>query len=330
MSDLVQSGSHEDTSTTAPLEDENEDLERGLGPREVEVITVDMKSPSDTPRQRPDSRSRGTFIGLGDSLHSSGNGTSLGLDLDLVGSRSGEDGEDKEHPTSLRQIPSTLTMRSAASGYSRRPSIHDTGAMDELRQSLNRGRPEPREKSISCPADSTGSIATMATRKSSNYDEDDEEAQDQNDEEETETDPHSIRFRRAIMDACHDAFGIIGVDVWLHDEEEGGFHNAPGGYYRHKSYKPKGYKENMALERIEDENCVNFVPPTKQIPGAGLAGEFSFLFCRKHASSSSLHSHLSPPQTKATSGRRSLRPTALTSWERTAKTETSGATRPPS
>lgn len=57
MTDLAQSGSpssnDEDTSKTVtltPLEDENEDLEQGRGPREVEVITVDMNSPTDSPR----------------------------------------------------------------------------------------------------------------------------------------------------------------------------------------------------------------------------------------------------------------------------------------
>ena len=201
---------------------------------------------------------------------SSGNSAGLGLDLDLVEDRSGkaEDGEDDGHP--MRPISSTLSMRSAASGYKRRPSIHDTSAIDALRQSINQGR-------LSRPTSSV-SLATMTTRKSLNNDEsDDEEAQDpqEEEEEETEVDPHSKRFRQAIVDACHDAFGVLGVDVWLHDEEDGSFHHAPGGYYRHKSYKPKGYKENMALERIEDENCVNFVPPSRQIPGAGLAGEFS-------------------------------------------------------
>ena len=71
---------------------------------------------------------------------SSGNSAGLGLDLDLVEDRSGkaEDGEDDGHP--MRPISSTLSMRSAASGYKRRPSIHDTSAMDAIRQSLNQGR----------------------------------------------------------------------------------------------------------------------------------------------------------------------------------------------
>jgi len=51
------------TDKPAPLEDKNEDLEQ-----EVEVIEVDMKLPSDPPRQRPASRSRGSFLGLDDSL----------------------------------------------------------------------------------------------------------------------------------------------------------------------------------------------------------------------------------------------------------------------
>ncbi|EJK67990.1 hypothetical protein THAOC_10885, partial [Thalassiosira oceanica] len=158
MSDRVQSVSplsNDEETPPAPLEDENDDLEQGRGPREVEVITVDVKSPGDSPRQRPTARSRGTFLGLGDSLHSSGVSTGLGLDLDIVGGRSGE-AEDEEsddvHP--IRPIPSTLSMRSAASGYVRRPSIHDTHAIDTLRQSLSHVR-------LSRPA-SMVSLASMA------------------------------------------------------------------------------------------------------------------------------------------------------------------------
>ncbi|EJK72499.1 hypothetical protein THAOC_05967, partial [Thalassiosira oceanica] len=225
--DFVQPLSNEDDTMPDPPDDENEDLEKGHGPREAKVITVDMTSS----RQRPVSRSRGTFLGLGDSLHSSGISASLGLDLDPVGVRSGEseDEEDDEHP--IRPIPSTLSMLSAASGYVRRPSIHDTSAMDELRQSLNHGR-------LSRSA-SKASLASMVTRKNSSHNEndsshnenDDVEEQDrqEDEEEEEETDPHSKRFRRAIIDACHDAFGVLGVDVWLHDEEDGSFHHAPGG-----------------------------------------------------------------------------------------------------
>ncbi|EJK56309.1 hypothetical protein THAOC_23839, partial [Thalassiosira oceanica] len=44
MSDRVQplSNDEETTPPPAPLEDENDDLEQGRGPREVEVITVDV------------------------------------------------------------------------------------------------------------------------------------------------------------------------------------------------------------------------------------------------------------------------------------------------
>ena len=51
----------------------------------------------------------------------------------------------------------------------------------------------------------------------------------------------------------------------------------------------------MALERIEDEACVNFVPPTRQVPGAGLAGEHSVLMCRKKHSPPSSSFLYSPP-----------------------------------
>ena len=293
MSDLVQADSppsNDEDTAPAPPEYENGDLEQGRGPREVDdVVTDDVKSPGDPPRQRPTARRKSTFLGLGDSLHSSGDSTSpggLGLDLDLVGRRSGEaedEEDDDEHPTSLSPVSSALTMRSAASGYNRRPSIHDTSAMDALRQSLSTVRLSRPSSTVSTTSsigrsrqNSSTSLTSMATRKSSNHDEnDDVEALDLHDEEEEEeeTDPHSNRFRQAIVNACHDAFGVIGVDVWLHDEEDGSFHHAPGGYYRHECYRPKGYKENIALERIEDENCVNFVPPTRQVPGAGLAGE---------------------------------------------------------
>ncbi|EJK61098.1 hypothetical protein THAOC_18464 [Thalassiosira oceanica] len=181
-------------------------------------------------------------------------------------------------------------QKPAVRGYVRRPTIHDTSAMDALRNSLNHSRHGSlnlsrhgssshhgslnlsRHGSSSHPDSSEALPNSLSSSRRCSLDEDDdEEAQD---DEEEETDPHSKRFQQAIIDACHDAFGVIGVDVWLHDEEEGGFHHAPGGYYRNKNYRPKGYKENLALERIEDENCVNFVPPTKQIPGAGLAGYF--------------------------------------------------------
>ena len=333
MSD--QSGSpptRDEDSSPAPLAlgDEKVDLEQGRGPQEA--VDETETSPSDSPKQRP---RKGSFLGLDDSFDNSGESTGLGLDLDFVGGGSTEDEAQDEYP--MRPIPSTQSMRSAgaASGYVRRPSIHDTTAIDTLRQSLSSVRLS-RPASMASMASNQGglsrptSMTSMASRKGSKND--DVEAQDRQEiEEEEEEDPHSKRFRQAIVNACHDAFGILGVDVWLHDEEDGSFYHAPGGYYRHESYKPKGYKENMALERIEDENCVNFVPPTRQVPGAGLAGEFWIFggYTRRHPFPFT-HRPSAPRERKATSGRRELRPTATTSLERNAKIETSGAIRPPS
>ena len=94
-------------------------------------------------------------------------------------------------------------------------------------------------------------------------------------------DPHTKAFRGAIESAGLNAFGIIAVDVWIHDEDDGSFHHAPGGYWRHPRYQPNDVLAQIALARVEDIGRKDFVPPTRQIPGAGLAGYFWSL-CTHH------------------------------------------------
>lgn len=94
-------------------------------------------------------------------------------------------------------------------------------------------------------------------------------------------DPHTKAFRDAIESAGLNAFGIIAVDVWIHDEDDGSFHHAPGGYWRYPRYQPGDVRAQIALARVEDMTRKDFVPPTRQIPGAGLAGYFWSL-CTHH------------------------------------------------
>lgn len=130
----------------------------------------------------------------------------------------------------------------------RRASIHDTTTFDDLRRSLSSG--------------TTGASTNFRSVRNAGGKSDDD------------VDVHSRMLSLAIENACHSAYGIIGVDVWIYDEDDGSFHHAPGGYHRHYLYEPEGFKEQMALRRIEDETLANYVPPTKQVPGAGLAGYF--------------------------------------------------------
>eukprot|EP00986_Skeletonema_menzelii_P006729 scaffold2550_cov153-Skeletonema_menzelii.AAC.17 len=93
------------------------------------------------------------------------------------------------------------------------------------------------------------------------------------------TSAYESLLQKTIQNACNSAFGIIGADVWLYDEIDWSFQHA--AYYRHNIYKPKGSAEKYALARIEDTNLRDYVPPTRQIPGSGLAGYF-FSICSTH------------------------------------------------
>ena len=94
------------------------------------------------------------------------------------------------------------------------------------------------------------------------------------DDDEFDIDHHTRAFTAAIHNAGTNAFGINAIDVWLLDEDDGSFHHAPGGWWRHYAYKGKNATEQRALARIEDVTRSDFVPPLPQIPGAGLAGYF--------------------------------------------------------
>mmetsp|Transcript_19172 Transcript_19172/g.26576 ORF Transcript_19172/g.26576 Transcript_19172/m.26576 type:complete len:529 (-) Transcript_19172:207-1793(-) len=79
------------------------------------------------------------------------------------------------------------------------------------------------------------------------------------------------RFHMAVQDAGLNAFGVVAVDVWLLDENDGKFVHADGGWWRYKHFLPKS---PHALERVENSSLRDYVPPSPQIPGAGLAGHF--------------------------------------------------------
>lgn len=98
-------------------------------------------------------------------------------------------------------------------------------------------------------------------------------------DEAQDTTTYETLLQQTIQNACDSAFGIIGVDVWLYDEIDGSFQHA--AYYRHHRYTPKGSAEKYALARIEDSNLRDHVPPTRQIPGSGLAGYF-WSMCTTH------------------------------------------------
>mmetsp|Transcript_28467 Transcript_28467/g.42079 ORF Transcript_28467/g.42079 Transcript_28467/m.42079 type:complete len:590 (+) Transcript_28467:189-1958(+) len=79
------------------------------------------------------------------------------------------------------------------------------------------------------------------------------------------------RLHRAIEDAGSNAFGVIAVDVWLLDDNDGKFVHADGGWWRYQHFLPASPE---ALERVENFSLKNYVPASPQIPGAGLAGYF--------------------------------------------------------
>lgn len=87
-------------------------------------------------------------------------------------------------------------------------------------------------------------------------------------------DSHSKAFKTAIENAGRNAFGIIAIDVWIHDEDDGSFHQPPGGWWRHHLYQPESVAAQRALARIEDTSHSDYAPPLPQIAGAGLAGYF--------------------------------------------------------
>ena len=136
----------------------------------------------------------------------------------------------------------------------RRVSIHDTSVFDSLKRSVH--------------SDSVGALTNVSFRSSVRS------IRSAGGKSDDDDDVHSRMLALAIENACHSAYGIIGVDVWIYDEDDGSFHHAPGGYHRHYLYKPENFKQQMALKRVEDETLVNYVPPTRQVPGAGLAGYF--------------------------------------------------------
>eukprot|EP00521_Asterionellopsis_glacialis_P007813 CAMPEP_0195287770 /NCGR_PEP_ID=MMETSP0707-20130614/4695_1 /TAXON_ID=33640 /ORGANISM="Asterionellopsis glacialis, Strain CCMP134" /LENGTH=510 /DNA_ID=CAMNT_0040347555 /DNA_START=149 /DNA_END=1681 /DNA_ORIENTATION=- len=79
------------------------------------------------------------------------------------------------------------------------------------------------------------------------------------------------RLHIAVQDAGLNAFGVVAVDVWLLDENDGKFVHADGGWWRYKHFLPKS---PHALERVENSSLGDYVPASPQIPGAGLAGYF--------------------------------------------------------
>ena len=92
-------------------------------------------------------------------------------------------------------------------------------------------------------------------------------------------DSQTNAFKLALQNVCINSFGIIAVDVWLHDENDGRFSQI--GYDRHYMYKPTDAAKEYALARLEDVSRKDYVQPQTVIPGTGLAGYF-WSICSNH------------------------------------------------
>mmetsp|Transcript_46717 Transcript_46717/g.69083 ORF Transcript_46717/g.69083 Transcript_46717/m.69083 type:complete len:534 (+) Transcript_46717:254-1855(+) len=85
------------------------------------------------------------------------------------------------------------------------------------------------------------------------------------DEEELTVDEK--RLAKAVQYAGEYAFGIIGVEVWVLDEDSGMLVRPNGGWWVNSAM------ESEILHRLEDSSHPKYVPLDPIIPGEGLAGE---------------------------------------------------------
>lgn len=79
------------------------------------------------------------------------------------------------------------------------------------------------------------------------------------------------RLSRAVCDAGLYAHGIIGVEVWELDQDDGLLRIPRGGRWRHPYLN-----ESDDLERLENEAHPQYTPASPCMPGVGLAGNLWF------------------------------------------------------
>jgi hypothetical protein len=78
------------------------------------------------------------------------------------------------------------------------------------------------------------------------------------------------RISRAIQETGRNAFGLIGLDVWVFDH--GSLVHVPGGFWINPVFAKRHPSE--ALNRLIDPSHPLYANPLPQIPGTGLAGYF--------------------------------------------------------
>ena len=179
------------------------------------------------------------------------------------------------YSSTSRNISSgTLNLQDeSSSSISGEPPSPGTNASTNDRRASRRPDRDHRVSSINSLAvvaaanRASSFISRSSSRNSLESGEDD-------DDDFFDMDPHARAFTTAIRNAGTNAFGINAIDVWLLNEEDGSFRHAPGGWWRHYAYTGENAREQTALARIEDGSRPDHVPPTPQIPGAGLAGYF--------------------------------------------------------
>lgn len=215
-----------------PGDEENQNLHGGGrgGGREVVVLQVAMPDNDDDrsarrrPKRRsflPDASENASYHG--DGLYASEHSARepiVPVDLDPTQTSQSHDEEQAAAPSDI--IGSSCLTHSSSSPAivaPRRPSItresaHCTATFDALRRSLHSNGDLRRTNAMS-RATSMGSASSALSRQTAGVTtEDDASARLPEIDEDDAEDPHSRAFRAAIMSACHNAFGIIGADVW--------------------------------------------------------------------------------------------------------------------
>lgn len=81
------------------------------------------------------------------------------------------------------------------------------------------------------------------------------------------------RVGRAVQESGVFSFGIVGVEAWLFNEEDGVFTCPDGGIWQNPviKFSPHSVRD---LDRIFDPSHPGYLPPEPQIAGTGIAGYF--------------------------------------------------------
>jgi len=169
--------------------------------------------------------------------------------------------------SSINNLAAIAAANRSATRLSRSSSRNSVGTARALEGSRN-------ASSSSVARDNSASLINLSFADALTAVRDEFGGDDGGGEEFDYVDTHTRAFTTAIHNAGTNAFGINAIDVWLLDEDDGSFHHAQGGWWRHYAYKGANANEQRALARIEDVTRNDFVPPLPQIPGAGLAGYF--------------------------------------------------------